>query len=100
MLWLASLAREVGGEQTAAAISNFDLIVAAGAAGLTCLRSARFSNPRQTRMWKLLGASALCWACGQTAWTWYENVLGREVPFPSLADVGYLAAPRWLRPRS
>jgi hypothetical protein len=26
------------------------------------------------------------------AWTWYETVLHRDVPFPSLADVGYLAA--------
>ena len=38
------------------------------------------------------GASALSWGSGQTAWTWYESVLGREVPFPSLADVGYLVA--------
>ena len=93
VLWLASLAWEVGGAQTAAAISNFGLIVAAGAAGLTCVRTARFSNPRQTRMWKLLGASALSWASWQAAWTWFETVLGRDVPFPSLADVGYLAAP-------
>jgi diguanylate cyclase (GGDEF)-like protein/PAS domain S-box-containing protein len=34
----------------------------------------------------------LSWGSGQAAWTWYESVLGREVPFPSLADVGYLAA--------
>jgi hypothetical protein len=81
-----------GGERAAAAISNFGLIAAAGAAGITCFRTARFSNPRQTRMWKLLGASALSWGSGQTAWAWYETVLGREVPFPSLADVGYLAA--------
>jgi diguanylate cyclase (GGDEF)-like protein/PAS domain S-box-containing protein len=93
LLWLGCLVFEVGGERTAAALSNFGLIAAAGAAGITCIRTARFSNDRQTRMWKLLGASALCWASGQTAWTWYENVLGREVPFPSLADVGYLAAP-------
>jgi hypothetical protein len=43
-------------------------------------------------MWNLLGASALSWGSGQAAWTWYETVLGRDVPFPSLADVGYLAA--------
>ena len=40
-----------------------------------------------------MGFSALSWASGQAAWTWYETVLGRDVPFPSLADVGYLAAP-------
>ena len=57
----------------------------------------RFAGERagngHRRMWRLLGASALSWASGQAAWTWYETVLGREVPFPSLADVGYLAAP-------
>ncbi len=25
-----------------------------------------------------------------SAWTWYEIVLGRDVPFPSIADIGYL----------
>src|ERR687892_161075 len=92
LLWLGCLVFEVGGERTAAALSNFGLIAAAGAAGITCIRTARFSNDRQTRLWSLLGASALSWASGQAAWTWYENVLGREVPFPSLADVGYLMA--------
>jgi diguanylate cyclase (GGDEF)-like protein/PAS domain S-box-containing protein len=93
VVWLAFLYWEIGGAQMAAAFSNFGLIAAAMAAGLACLRTARFSSAQQERMWKLLGASALSWGCGQTAWTWYETVLGREVPFPSLADVGYLAAP-------
>jgi diguanylate cyclase (GGDEF)-like protein/PAS domain S-box-containing protein len=93
LLWLGSLVWGVGGDQATQAISNFGLIVAPMAAGLTCLRTARFCSRQQERMWKLMGASALCWGLGQTAWTWYETVLGREVPFPSLADVGYLAAP-------
>ena len=40
----------------------------------------------------MLGPSALSWGSGQAAWTWYETVLGRDVPFPSMADVGYLTA--------
>jgi ABC-2 type transport system permease protein len=43
-------------------------------------------------MWRLLGVSALSWGSGQAACTWYETGVGREVPFPSLADVGYLPA--------
>ena len=35
-------------------------------------------------------SACLSWGCGQAAWTWYESVLGREVPFPSIADIGYL----------
>jgi diguanylate cyclase (GGDEF)-like protein/PAS domain S-box-containing protein len=93
VLWLASLVWGLGGPRATQAISNFGLIVAAGAAGIICIRTARSGSPQQARMWRLLGASALSWGCGQAAWTWYETVLGRDVPFPSLADVGYLAAP-------
>ena len=92
LCWLACLVLGVGGPQTTQAISNFGLIAAAGAAGITCIRTARFSSPQQQRMWRLMGLSALSWGSGQAAWTWYETVLGRDVPFPSLADVGYLAA--------
>jgi hypothetical protein len=93
LVWLGSMVSGLGGARASQAISNFGLIAAAGAAGISCIRTARFSSPRQARMWKLMAASALSWASGQAAWTWYETVLGREVPFPSLADVGYLAAP-------
>ncbi|HTE70400.1 MAG TPA: diguanylate cyclase, partial [Actinomycetes bacterium] len=92
LLWLASLVWGLGGPRATQAISNFGLIAAAGAAGITCVRTARSSSSQQSRMWKLLGASALSWGSGQAAWTWYETVLGRDVPFPSVADVGYLAA--------
>jgi diguanylate cyclase (GGDEF)-like protein/PAS domain S-box-containing protein len=92
LLWLASLVWGLGGPRATQAISNFGLIAAAGAAGITCVRTARSSGAQQSRMWTLLGASALSWGSGQAAWTWYETVLGRDVPFPSVADVGYLAA--------
>ena len=92
LLWLACLVLGVGGPRATQAISNFGLIAAAASAGLACLATARRGTGEQERMWRLLGISALSWGCGQAAWTWYETVLGREVPFPSLADVGYLAA--------
>jgi len=92
LLWLAYLVLGVGGPQTTQAISNFGLIAAAAVAGVACLIKARRSSARHRRMWTLLGVSGLSWGSGQAAWTWYETVLGREVPFPSLADVGYLAA--------
>ena len=45
------------------------------------------------RFWLLLGAAMTSWCMGQAVWTWYESVLGREVPFPSPADLGYLGLP-------
>jgi diguanylate cyclase (GGDEF)-like protein/PAS domain S-box-containing protein len=92
LLWLACLVGGLGGPRVTQAVSNFGLIAAAGAAGLACVRAATVGVNRHQRLWTLMGASALSWACGQAAWTWYETVLGRDVPFPSLADVGYLAA--------
>jgi hypothetical protein len=73
-------------------VSNVGLCVAALAAGLASIRRARVdvSSPR---FWLFLGAGLLSWSVGQAAWTWYESVLGREVPFPSVADIGYLGLP-------
>ena len=34
------------------------------------------------RFWLLIGAAAGSWGCGQAVWTWYESVLGRDVPVP------------------
>jgi hypothetical protein len=40
----------------------------------------------------LLGASSFAWAVGEALWTYYDLVRGIQVPFPSFADVGFLAA--------
>ncbi len=61
-------------------------------AGVVCLSAARHSV-NGPASWVLGGAGVICWGLGQLVWTWYEVVLNQEVPFPSLADVGYLAFP-------
>ena len=63
------------------------------AAGIAAVLRSRTTAGPVRRFWLLLGAAALSWGLGQAVWTWYESILGREVPFPSLADVGYLAMP-------
>src|SRR4029077_7435170 len=61
-------------------------LVAAAACGVAAWR-----HQRRTRIaWALIGASALSWGLGQAVWSYYELVKGVQVPFPSLADVGYL----------
>src|SRR5438094_9555172 len=42
------------------------------------------------RPWGFLAMAGTSWALGEITWTIYELVLKREVPFPSLADVGFL----------
>ena len=54
---------------------------------------AAFRHRHRNRIgWALIGVSAFCWGLGEVAWSYYELLLGRQVPFPSLADVGYLLA--------
>ena len=79
-------------------------VVMAGAAAAACLGRSRLvaahrphDDPARDRYellaWRFVGAGAASWALGQAVWTWDEVVLGMAVPFPSLADVGYLGFP-------
>lgn len=75
------------------ALEAFDgifLAVLPIAVGMACLCVAP-RQPRATWAWRLLGLSCVSWGAGGAMWTWLEVVRG-EFPFPSLADVGYLAA--------
>ena len=40
--------------------------------------------------WALIGLGMLSWGAARCVWVYLESVLGDEVPFPSLADIGYL----------
>ena len=91
-LWIAAIVTGYGGPTTAQAVSNVGLAAVALAAAVSCFLAARRNHGRLRHVWLLLGLSAGCWGSGQVIWSWYESVLGREVPFPSFADVGYLGA--------
>jgi diguanylate cyclase (GGDEF)-like protein/PAS domain S-box-containing protein len=73
-------------------LSNVGALLAALAAAGACAGAARRTRGRVRAVWSLLGASAGSWGIGQTIWTVYEDLLGREVPFPSFADLGFLGA--------
>jgi diguanylate cyclase len=75
-------------------ISNSGQLAAALCASVGCAVAAhRIDGGHQQLAWWWLSAGTGCWAAGQAVWTFYEVVLGREVPFPSLADAGFLAFP-------
>ena len=40
----------------------------------------------------MLAAAALCWGLGQLVWTWFEVVKDEPVPYPGLADVGFVGS--------
>ncbi|WP_433072900.1 putative bifunctional diguanylate cyclase/phosphodiesterase [Dactylosporangium sp. CA-052675] len=88
-----------GGSLVGQNVSNIALFLAALASGAACLvrawREKRGHGSRRVRWaWALTGAGSVSWGVGQAFCIWYETVLGREVPFPSLADAGYF----WMMP--
>ncbi|MGH9149763.1 MAG: diguanylate cyclase domain-containing protein, partial [Acidimicrobiales bacterium] len=89
--WLGYLVFHQG-TLSARFVSNIGLITAALTAAFSCAATARRKQGGERRAWALFAGSAASWGLGQTGWTVYETLLGRTVPFPSLADIGYLGA--------
>jgi diguanylate cyclase (GGDEF)-like protein/PAS domain S-box-containing protein len=92
--WVCSLIAfaRVGDATTAQLTSNVGLTAVSLLAGAAAVARGRREGELR-RFWRLLGAACLSWSAGMAVWTWYESLVGREVPFPSLADVGYLGFP-------
>jgi diguanylate cyclase (GGDEF)-like protein len=61
------------------------------------IAARRVDGPQ--RRWRLLIAAGMAgWTVGQAIWTWYQLVDERELPSPSLADVGYFMFPIFALP--
>jgi len=78
------------GEPPTVVLSDSVTVTASAFAGMACARTGLRSQGRLRRGWLLLGAGMLSWSLGELIWAYYEIVLGHAVPFPSLADIGYL----------
>jgi diguanylate cyclase (GGDEF)-like protein/PAS domain S-box-containing protein len=90
-VWTSLLIVGTGGPSVSRDLSDFGLTFAALGAAAACGRNA-WRGTRHRRMWGFLGGACLSWGIGQAIWTAYEAIPPyREVPFPSFADVGYLA---------
>ena len=73
-------------------VSDLGPVLLGLVATLTALRVASrpaIDRPTQ-RAWRRLAVAFGCWWAGDVIWFVYEIVLGQD-PFPSLADLGYLA---------
>jgi diguanylate cyclase (GGDEF)-like protein len=68
-------------------------VVAAVAATVAAARRAWLLQGRARASWWVMTASFATAAVGEGIWGWYELVLRRETPFPSVADVAYLSFP-------
>jgi hypothetical protein len=80
------------GQQAVTAIDDIGEAVAAGVACAACAWAAKRASGRQRLAWALMSISAGLWGAGEIVWSVYEVGMNVPTPYPSLADVGFLAA--------
>ncbi len=81
----------IGGEWLSNAVDDIGELVAALVAVALCVTASRHAGDVRSG-WLLMAASALAWASGEALWCYYDLVRGNELPTPSAADLGFLAA--------
>ncbi|KPI01349.1 diguanylate cyclase/phosphodiesterase with PAS/PAC sensor(s) [Actinobacteria bacterium OK074] len=79
-----------GSQELALFMGDFGLAAAAGTAAVSCYRYARSRHSRFRPAWLLFALSSAMAALGNGIWGWYEVVLDRPVPTPSVADPFFL----------
>ncbi|WP_285244673.1 response regulator [Pseudarthrobacter sp. fls2-241-R2A-127] len=77
------------GTEPARVTGDFFILAAALVAGISCSGAAR--RGENARAWSLLAAAAFTWAAGQAIWTLFGLTNNNTYPFPSIADVLFLA---------
>jgi diguanylate cyclase (GGDEF)-like protein len=92
VLVLAVVALFVTGQIDTTADDLLEL-VAALVAALSCGLAACGSRGRLRLGWTALAGACAFWGAGEAIWSVYELMLHQETPFPSAADVGFLAFP-------
>src|SRR5437868_5426641 len=80
------------GEHAVTAIDDIGEALAAAAASAACAWAASRAVGKDRIGWALMGVSAGLWSAGEVVWSIYEVGLGVQVPYPSLADAGFLGA--------
>lgn len=79
-----------GSREVALFMGDFGLSIAAFIAAVSCFLYARTDDSRFRPAWLLFSLSSAMAAGGNAVWGWYEVVLDRPVPSPSLADLFFL----------
>ncbi|MEW1724750.1 EAL domain-containing protein [Streptomyces sp. NPDC093109] len=79
-----------GSERLALFMGDFGLSIAALIAAVSCFCYARGHVSRFRPAWLLFAFSSAMASAGNAVWGWYEVVLGRTVPSPSVADLLFL----------
>src|SRR5207253_6246024 len=81
-----------GGITTTQRFDDMGEFVIAFVAAAACVFAALRHQGRTRVAWTLIAASAFAWGMGEVAWSYFELLKNQQAPFPSFADLGYLAA--------
>ncbi len=94
LLVLTALPLLIGPTVLGKATADICQLVAAVTASAACWRTSRSTSGRMRRSWTAISIGCAAWATGEAVWTVLDRVYaGREVPYPSLADIGFLLFP-------
>ncbi|HYY82570.1 MAG TPA: EAL domain-containing protein [Actinomycetes bacterium] len=93
MAFFAYYVSDFGGDHLRTWVTDFAYIPLSLLATVLAARAARHRGlDRRTRLaWRILAAAFGCQLFANTVWWWLESAINTSPPFPSLADVGYLA---------
>ncbi|TMC85649.1 MAG: hypothetical protein E6J06_03215 [Chloroflexi bacterium] len=80
------------GQHAVTAMDDIGEAVAAAVASAACAWAATRASGKDRLGWALMSISAGLWSAGEVVWSIYEVGLGLQVPYPSLADAGFLSA--------
>ncbi|MDQ7249188.1 ATP-binding protein [Dongia sedimenti] len=81
------------GSFRAAALIDLAWTLASLAAAAQCYLTAKRLQGRERLAWLSFAGACLVWLIGQLYWDYLELALGRQTPFPSVSDLGYLGFP-------
>jgi hypothetical protein len=80
------------GARGVTAVDDIGEAVAAGIASAACAWAATRAGGKDRLGWTLMSISTGLWAAGEVVWSIYEVGMNVAVPYPSLADAGFLSA--------
>jgi diguanylate cyclase (GGDEF)-like protein len=81
----------MGGPSFLRDVDDISQGLAAALGSAAALLAAKRHQGRSRWGWAIMSVGLGMWAAGQAVWCRYEIGQGRNAPFPSLADVGYLS---------
>src|SRR5262249_22305227 len=82
----------VFGDRPVTIIDDLGEALAAAIASAACAWAARRATGKERLGWALLRISTRRWSAGGVVWSYYEVWQEVTVPYPSLADAGFLGA--------